>query len=271
VNQKSPADAVVSRRWLLSSAGTLAGAAAVAGASGAALLPRRAEAKETPLPWPYKKLDLEEVGELAYNQWYTGLCTNAVLTGIFAPLRKSVGEPYTSFPIDSFVWGHGGVVGWGTMCGTMLGATIATNLICGPGVLKGEQVANEVIHYYSETKLPLYQPKNPKISTAIETSRSNSPLCHVSVNRWMEKTNRGFWSPERKDRCARLAADIAMKTASLLNDYADGKFKASHTIPALAYNVTAQHNCNECHGAKVPEVVTAGNPAPEKAEKKGGD
>ena len=62
-----------------------------------------------------------------------------------------IGEPYTSFPVESFVWGHGGVVGWGTMCGTMLGAAVAANLIAGPGVNKtGERITNEVIHYYSK-------------------------------------------------------------------------------------------------------------------------
>lgn len=249
----------ISRRGLL---GRFAIGTAALGAGGSALVPSRAEAKEAPLPWPYKKLNLEEVGEIAYNGWYSGLCMNAVLSGIMVPLRKSVGEPYTSFPLDSFVWGHGGVVGWGTMCGTMIGASVAANLICGPGVWKGgEQVANEVIHYYADTQLPVYKPKQPKVAAAIATSKSNSPLCHVSVNRWMEKTDHGFWSPERKDRCARLAADIAMKTAALLNDYSEGKFKSAHPMPAMTYNVTAQHNCNECHGAKVPEVVTTGNPA----------
>jgi hypothetical protein len=250
------------RRSLLTSAGRLAvGTAALAVSGGGAGLLATAAARETKLPWPYKKLNPDEVGEITYDRWYTGLCTNAVLTGIFTPLRKSVGEPYTSFPVDSFVWGHGGVVGWGTMCGTMLGASIASNLICGPGVAKGgEQVANEVIHFYAGNDLPTFKPRSPKIAADIPTSRSDSPLCHVSVGTWMKKAQRGFWSAERKERCARLAANVAIQTAKHLNDWADGKFKAEHVLPALTYDITAQHNCADCHGENVPTPVTIDNP-----------
>jgi len=263
--KKPEPEATMTRRCLLERAGKLAvGTVAIAAAGGAGL-PSRAEAKVTPAPWPYKKLNPEEVGEITYDRWYSGLCMNAVLTGLFAPLRKAVGEPYESFPVESFVWGHGGVVGWGTMCGTLLGASIATNLICGQGVAKdGEQVVNEVIHHYASTELPTYKPRSPKVAADIPTSQSNSPLCHISVGKWMKKTDRGFLSPERKDRCARLAANVAMVTARHLNDWSDGKFKAEHKLPAMVYGITGQHNCVECHRDAVPRPSLNGNPPPKK-------
>jgi len=251
-----------SRRDLLTTAGKLAvGAGGIAIVSGGGMrFLSRAEAKETPLPWPYKKLDPAEVGEIAYNQWYKGFCANAVASGILIPLQKKVGEPYTSFPLDMLIFGHGGVVGWGTLCGTMLGAAVATNLICGPGVAKtGEEIANEVIQWYTETELPIYEPKSPKAHVHVK-SKADSPLCHASVGKWMKKADRGFWTPERKDRCARLSADVAIHTVKLLNDWADGKFEAKHKLPALVYQMTAQHNCADCHGGKVPEINTKGNP-----------
>ncbi|MEW6409181.1 MAG: C-GCAxxG-C-C family (seleno)protein [Nitrospirota bacterium] len=254
----------LSRRGLLMGAGKIAvGATGIAVVSAGWLgLLSKAAAKEAPkLPWPYKKLDIQEVGEIAYSNWYKGFCCYAVASGILIPLQKKIGEPYTLFPVESLVWGHGGVVGWGTLCGTMLGSSIATSLICGPGVAKdGEQIANEVIHWYADTELPIYTPKHPKAEVKVK-SKSNSPLCHVSVGRWMKKADRGFWTPERKDRCARLSADVAMQTVKLLNEWAEGKFKAGHKLPALVHNITAQHNCMECHGGKVPEVNTKGNPA----------
>ncbi len=253
-------DEKLSRRGLIKGAVCTAGVAALT--MGGLSLLSKAEAKETPLPWPYKKLDIEEVGAIAYEKWYGSFCCAAVASAIILPLRKMIGEPYTSFPVESFVWGHGGVVGWGTMCGTMLGAAVAANLIAGPGVNKtGERITNEVINYYSETDLPVYTPKNPKTTGEIVKSKSDSPLCHISVGKWMKKADRGFWSPERKDRCARLSADIAMRTALLLNEWADDKFKPTHDLPALVYGITAQHNCTECHGTKVPEINTKGNPA----------
>jgi hypothetical protein len=257
--------ATMTRRGLLGCAGKLAvGSVALAAGGGPGLL-ASAQAKATPAPWPYKKLDPEEVGEITYGQWYSGFCMNAVLTGLLEPLRRSVGEPYASFPLESFVWGHGGVVGWGTMCGTLLGATMATNLVCGQGVAKdGEQVANEVIHYYASTELPTYAPRTPKLAAVPPTSNANSPLCHLSVGKWMKKADRGFFSPERKDRCARLAANVAMQTARHLNDWSEGKFKAQHRLPALAYDITAQHNCIECHRDAVPRPNLSGNPPPKK-------
>ncbi|MBI4823510.1 MAG: C-GCAxxG-C-C family protein [Nitrospirae bacterium] len=250
----------LSRRELLKGAGKLAIGTAIVSAGGLTLI-SKAEAKETPLPWPYKKLDPEEVGKIAYENWYKGFCCYSVASGIILPLREKIGEPYTSFPVESLVWGHGGVVGWGTLCGTMLGASVVTSLICGPGVAKdGEQIANEVIHWYADTELPIYTPKTPKTAAEMIKSKSDSPLCHISVGKWMKKADKGFWTPERKDRCARLSADVAMRTVKLLNDWADGKFKAEHKLPALVYNITSQHNCTECHGSAVPEINTKGNP-----------
>jgi hypothetical protein len=53
----------------------------------------------------------------------------------------------------------------------------------------------------------------------------------------MEKEGVKFFSPERKERCARPAADVAMKTAFLLNDWADGKYKPSQGSRSLAYSL----------------------------------
>lgn len=259
----------LSRRSLLSGAGRMAvGAAglAVVSTGGLGLIAgcgeeeKAAEQEEaSPLPWPYKKLDTKQVAEIAHEKWYEGFCTFAVISAIINPLCDKVGEPYTTLPLEAFIFGHGGTVGWGTICGTLTGAGIATSLVCGAGVGKtGEEAVNEVINWYTKTELPVYKPEKPKANVAVQ-SRSDSPLCHISVGKWMTKADRGFWSPERKERCAQLAADVAIRTVELLNDFADGKFKAENVIPVKTYNITAQHNCTECHGDNVPNVPLAGN------------
>ena len=255
------ADATMTRRCLLGCAGKLAvGTAALAVGGGSGVL-AAAPAKEVPTPWPYRKIDPEAAAAIAYDRWYTGLCMNAVLTGLVTPLRASVGEPWASFPADAFVWGHGGVVGWGTMCGSILGASVVANLVCGAGPMRGgEQVVNELVHFYADTELPTFRPKNPRIAAAPPLSRSDSPLCHVSVGKWMKKTQRGFHSPERRDRCARVSATVAMQTARYLNEFADGKFKPRHKFPVALHAITAQGNCAECHSGAVPEPGTMGNP-----------
>ncbi|MEW5705622.1 MAG: C-GCAxxG-C-C family protein [Actinomycetota bacterium] len=266
---------VLTRRKFLANAGSIAAGLAIGGSLLVAGCSQATQTKEEmpkeemsskmggmthKLPWPYEKLDPDEVAELAYQNWYKGFCGYAVASAIIAPLQKKIGEPYTSIPLDALTYFHGGVVGWGTMCGTMIGAGFAASLIGGPGVGKtGEQIANEVIHYYAETELPNYTPKNPKLTTTPVKSKSDSPLCHISVGRWMKKADRGFWSPERKDRCARLSADVAVQTVKLLNELADGKFKASHELQPAIFNITAQSNCTDCHTAGVPAVNTKGN------------
>jgi len=252
----------ISRRSLLTSAGKLAivtaGAAAASGGLG---FMTQAEALGGPTekwPWPYVKLDPDFTAELAYKEWYRVFCGNAVISSIFGQLREKVGEPYKSFPIDGFVFLEGGMAGWGTVCGSNAGANIVSNLIIGPRIAgpdceNGAQIGSEMMQWYSETALPTFTPKEPKQKTAIVQTTSNSPLCHVSVGKWMEKAGFALASPERKDRCARVAASVAHKLVADLNAWKDGKYasKAGWT-PGKTFGITGQQNCNECHGSKIP-------------------
>jgi hypothetical protein len=174
-----------------------------------------------------------------------------------------VGEPYKSFPIDSFVFLEGGMAGWGTVCGSNAGANIVSNVIIGPRIAgpdceHGHTVGSEIMQWYSETALPLFTPKEPKQKTAIVQTTSESPLCHVSVGKWMKKSGYALASPERKDRCARVAASVAYKLVSDLNAWKDGTYttKASWA-PGRDVGITAQQNCTECHGKTVPAPPAA--------------
>jgi hypothetical protein len=58
----------------------------------------------------------------------------------------------------------------------------------------------------------------------IPSSTSESVLCHISCGTWSETTGLDITGPSRKERCRRLSADVAMKTAEILNAYfADGR------------------------------------------------
>jgi len=246
----------VSRRDLMLGVGTFAIGAAVAQFGG---LASKATAKEAPkFPYPYKKLDLNKVGERAYENWYNGFCTYAVVQGVLGTLQDEVGEPYSSLPLEAFIFGHGGVVGWGTACGTIIGAGLSAGFVAGgpKAGSTGEMITNEVIHYYAETALPIFEPKNSKMPNFTPvTCISDSPLCHISTNRWSKKSGFKFATPQRKDRCARLAANVAMQTATLLNQWQDGKFEAKHDGQIKLYGTTSQNNCTDCHGAKVPSAT----------------
>ncbi len=202
-------------------------------------------------PWKYEKIDPQKAAQIAYESWYEGFCTYAVVKGVFKALGEKVGEPYKSFPLEAIRWGHGGVVGWGTICGTLTGAGIVTGFIAGK---EGEKMINDIVYWYSTTELPIFEPKNPK-ATIKNKSVSNSPLCHISVGRWMKKENVKFFSPERKERCARLAADVAAKTVEILNAWKDGTYKPAYTVSqAKKYQITAQNNCMDCHAKGVPPL-----------------
>lgn len=243
----------MTRRELLAKAGKLAVGAgiAVTAAKGIGGF-SRAEAAKTDLPWPYEKLDPEECAKIAYEGWYKGFCSYGVASGLLIPLQKKIGAPYTNLPVEGLRLGEGGVVGWGTLCGSLLGATVALGFIT--PYETGKQITNEMLAWYSNTELPLFKPESPK-AQVLFVSTSNSPLCHISVNKWCTKAGKSFASPERKDRCARVTADIARQTAIFLNQWKDGKFQSALKHPPAMYGSTSQHNCNECHPNKIPEMV----------------
>lgn len=257
----------LSRRELLSGAGRGALGAAALGLAGSVVPGLRAEAGAAggateKWPWPYVKLDPRRSAELAYEEWYRVFCGAAVVNAVVGQLREKVGEPWRSFPSDAFMFLEGGIVGWGTICGANAGASIVANLVLGPRTAGGEGgllMASELLQHYASTALPTFVPASPKWKAELPKTVAESPLCHVSVGRWMKAAGKSLDSPERRDRCARVTASMTQELVTLLNAWKDGKYKTRGVIPARAYGIQAQHACDACHGANVPSP-----PAPKK-------
>ncbi|MDD1750152.1 MAG: C-GCAxxG-C-C family protein [Methanothrix sp.] len=252
-------DEKLSRRGLIK--GAVGAAGIVALASGGLGLFSKAEAKAGSTkkwPWPYVKLDPATTAEIAYTEWYRVFCGAAVINSVFSQLSEKVGEPYKSFPSDAFVFLEGGMVGWGTICGSNAGANIVANTIIGPRTAgpeceNGAAIGADTLQWYSDTALPTFTPKEPRQETKIIQTTSNSPLCHVSVGKWMKASGYALSSPERKDRCARVAASVAYNLVKDMNAWKDGAYKQkSSWKPASNFGITAQQNCNECHGSNIP-------------------
>lgn len=248
----------LSRRRLFTKAGKfVAGAALGAGVvalASRAAMPGTAEQTEE-WPWPYVELDPARVAERAYEAFYAGHCMYGTFEGIIGELRDQVGHPYTLIPTEMMEYGRGGMVGWGTLCGALNGAAAAITLVTanyGP-------IITELAGWYTQTALPIYQPRNPRL--AIEAaSVAGSPLCHVSVTQWCNASGFGSQSAERKERCARLTADVASRAVELLNLFARGEFSPSWAAPAsvseclgchgsggVKDNVFGQMDCLQCH------------------------
>ncbi|MCD8552527.1 C-GCAxxG-C-C family protein [Seleniivibrio sp.] len=252
-------DAKISRRDILAKAALL-GAGAFVGKFAVS----SAEASdEEPLaktwPWPYVKLDPAETAEIAYKQWYNLGCGGTVMFSIFDQLAKKVGEPYKSFPVESFAIFEGGIASWGTTCGSVNGASVVVSLIVGPPTWEDRThtVVSDTFNWYSHANMPIYVPKDPQANKdSIEHTVSNSPLCHVSVSKWMKKADKALGSPERKDRCARVSASVAYKVVQYLNRIHDEKEIAEHPVWTGGKEVgtTAQYNCADCHGKNVPKA-----------------
>lgn len=254
----------VSRRGLIKGAAGIVGAATLtAGGTGFFTTADAKVVRPDKWPWPYKKLDPEKTAELAYNEWYRVFCGAAVISSVFSQLREKVGEPYKSFPIDAFVFLEGGMAGWGTICGSNAGANIVSNMIIGPRIAgveceNGAAIGADALEWYSETALPTFVPKEPRVKTPIIQTTSNSPLCHLSVGKWMKASGFALSSPERRDRCARVSASVAYHLVQDLNAWKDGSYKQkSSWKPASNVGITAQQNCADCHGANVPTPPAA--------------
>ncbi len=205
--------------------------------------------------WPYKKLNTDEVASVAYENYMNLFCASTVLKGIFTPLANSIGGPYKTFPVESMKWAHGGVAGWGTVCGTLIGASTAAGFITGDTDTV-EAMSNDLMFYYANTVLPVFKPGKGLWAEIKNTTKAGTPMCHISVGRWMQEENVAFLTNERAERCARVAASIAAKTAEMLNAWeaAGGKYTPVNKPLAnvLTNGITSQNNCTDCHGKDVP-------------------
>jgi hypothetical protein len=231
--------------------------------------------------YPTGGLDPAVCAERAYHGWYQNFCCWGVVDGVIGTLQDELGTPYTNIDQMAYKFGAGGINGWGTVCGTPLGAAIVVNIVVGKmgATDVGSQLSNDLMAYYSATALPEYVPAASEYAAkggtaaaygdggTFPVSVADSPLCHVSVSKWMTHANTlaaadpgGPEDPgytivgskiERKERCARLAGTMAYKTVELLNAWKAGTYTAgAWGGPGGSSNpngAPSQNNCTDCH------------------------
>ena len=232
-------DQEVSRRDLIKGAGIAAVGAGIVSVGGLGIV-SKAEARG-------KKFNVKKAGDVAYKQYGKVFCAETVAQGLV-----EAGGIKGFDPSDVF-WGHGGIVGWGTACGSLIGAGMVIGHVVDDKKM-AQMVVNDVMAFYAYNTLPIYTPKKAIIAEISSATKANTPLCHISVGRWMKAENVAFFSGPRKERCGRLSADVAMKTAELLNQVAAGKYTPTHPVNAKTYQITTQENCVDCHGGNTPNL-----------------
>ena len=219
-------------------------------------------------PWPYEELDTEKVRILGHDSYWTGKgCAYGAFNAIIQALRDKIGDPYTTLPTEIMIYGAGGGVEWGTLCGAPNGAAAAISLVNDKATTF--DLVNELLGWYTTTQLPTdtsntyaveHQFTDQRYDQALPQNISGSPLCHASVTEWCKAAKFSATSTERKERCARLTGDVAAFAVKILNDKLAGTFTPTYTPPStiagcmachgptVLNNVAAKMECTQCHG-----------------------
>jgi hypothetical protein len=205
--------------------------------------PVKLEYTPTDSPWAYSPLDPASTGDLAYDFYKEGSCMYAIFKSVMAQLADRFGEPYASFPYHMMKYGHGGIGGYGTVCGSLNGAAALIGLL-----VEDKSAQNTLItglyRWYEQSALPEFKPQAAVLDFTPPSSVSESALCHASVTMWTKESGYDAKAAERTERCRRLTSDVAIKTAAILNEY------TTNTYLTVGHDSQNVRECMTCHGDK---------------------
>ncbi|MDY5251683.1 MAG: C-GCAxxG-C-C family (seleno)protein [Erysipelotrichaceae bacterium] len=226
-----------SRREFLKKSGILIGGTALL---GSALLTGCTQQNETAAaseecvpeipqhPYPYAELDLTKIEQAAYESYYEGGCCYGAFNALLSQAKEKVGFPYTAIPADMFRNGAGGY-GAGSLCGALGGAVAFIGLVCDGDTAK--KVEKELFKWYTSTPIPSYQPEVELPATSVAPSVN----CADSLSNFQKTAGIAPDDSRNRNRCGGLTADVAKKTAELLNiqfGYAEAPAAPETTAPA---------------------------------------
>jgi len=194
-------------------------------------------------PWAYSPLDPAATGDLAYDYYQEGSCMYAVFKSVLVQLADKFGEPYASFPCHMMEYGRSGIGGYGTVCGSLNGAAALIGLL-----VEGKSAQNTLItglfRWYEQIALPEFKPRTAVLDFTPPSSVSESSICHASVTNWVKESGYGADAGERVERCRRLTGDVAIRTATILNEY------TANTYLTIGHDKKNVRECMTCHGDK---------------------
>jgi hypothetical protein len=211
------------------------------------------------------QLDAAAVKEAAYHAYYAGGCCHGAYSALLGHLASTAGAPFNLLPIDFGRFGGGGIAGYGSICGAVLGGVMVINMVVSNATARGAMMT-DLMRWYEGFAFPAYA---PAAVDAAETGLTKdfgaanlvnlqvvpaSHLCHSSVSKWCAIQGVSASGADKKARCARLTADVAGKVAEILNQY----LASTGTYSAAAIDATSG-TCLGCHpGTSVTQPVAAG-------------
>ena len=199
------------------------------------------EYKNTISGWAYSSLDPAITAELAYKNYESGSCMYATFKSIVSQLADKFGEPYASFPLHMMKYGHGGIGGYGTICGALNGASALIGLLVTEKTIQDSLITG-LFRWYESTRLPEFKPQMAILDFDPPASVSGSTLCHVSNTNWGKVSGFKVNSDQRKERCRRLTSDVVHYVTVALNEYFSNVYVTS------GHGIETVRNCMICHG-----------------------
>ena len=209
--------------------------------------------------WKYVILDPAVTAQLAYGYYSEGSCMYATVRSVISQLGEKTGEAYTSFPFHMFKYGHGGVGGYGSVCGAINGAAALIGLLI-PDKTIQDRLITDIFRWYEKVPLPAFIPSEPALDFTPARSVSNSVLCHASNTNWSNQSGFKVSSNERKERCRRLTSDVVQKVTTALNEIHSDLYMANlqsneavntcmacHGQEGKVDNASARMDCQSCH------------------------
>ncbi len=241
-----------SRRGLLGTAGAVA-AGVLVGVKGPKLFEAEAIERSSYPPWPYKRLYSTAVAKKASDLYlskaeyellkkgvgtFTGMCCNE------AALLSIVEASGYQLPAFLSTYG-GGIGGWGCLCGAVAGCLTAIG--CFHGKITRDTKSDDITFPLTHRLMDWF------------TKNEGAPCCHVSVSTRAKQegwSGQNWGSPDHYYSCALLTGRTVEYTIDLLNEAADGKFKA-YGPPDYTKGCASCHNpmagvsdCFACHSQK---------------------
>lgn len=213
--------------------------------------PQKLEHKKANSKWMYYPLDAADSAQIAYRRYNEGSCMYATFISVVSQLADKVGEPYASFPFHMMKYGHGGIGGYGNICGALNGAAALIGLLVAEKKMQDSLITG-LFRWYEKTKLPEFRPQMPIFNFTPPASYSNSTLCHVSTTNWGKAAGYNVTSEQRKERCRRLTGDVAAQITIVLNEY------FNNTYITNGHDNETVRKCMTCHGKEGKLVNTSG-------------
>jgi hypothetical protein len=212
------------------------------------------------------QLEVEAVKAAAYEAYFSGGCCHGAFSALVADLRRA-GQPYTLLPLDFGKFGGGGM-GYGSVCGSALAGVLVMNLVVADTTARGNMIT-ALLRWYETFKFPQFSPATRNVGeegSVLDFSQSNlvnigtvagSHLCHASLSTFAGTNGVAANGKDKHARCARVTADVAGKTAEMLNQYLLADPKA---YPAVARD-SVSAGCVTCHSPAstgAPPAVNSG-------------